>query len=77
MKVPEEKIYYTVICEQMPSSNLRFETYEKAKDYAKNEQLRYRPYYIVEIVEHYEMCGVVGDKGKEQQDTDFISRKKA
>lgn len=64
MKIPEEKISYAAICEQMPNPNLRFGTCKEAEDYAKDEQPAYRPYYIVKIVEHFEICGVVRDKGR-------------
>ena len=64
MKILEEKISYAAICEQRPNPNLRFGTYKEAEDYAKIEQPAYRPYYIVEIVEHFEICGIVGDKGR-------------
>lgn len=64
MKAPEEKISYAAICEQMPIPNLRFRTYKEAEGYAKSEQPAYRPYYIVKIVEHFEICGVVGDKSR-------------
>lgn len=66
MKTPEEKITYAVICEQMPTPHLYFGTYKEAEDFAKIEQPAYRPHYIVERVEHFEICGVVGDKGKKK-----------
>lgn len=62
MKISEEKISYSAICEQMPIPQLYFGTYQDAVDYAKSEQPAYRPYYIVEIVEHFEICGIVGGK---------------
>ena len=60
MKTPEEKISYAVVCEQMPTPHLYFETFREAEKYAESEQPAYRPYYIVERVEHFETCGVVG-----------------
>lgn len=66
MKTPEEKISYAAICEQMPIPHTYFGTYKEAEDYAKIEQPAYRPYYIVERVEHFEICGVVGDKGRKR-----------
>lgn len=66
MKTPEEKIYYSAICEQIPTPHLYFKSYEEAEDYAKREQPAYRPYYIVKIVEHFEICGVVGAKGRKR-----------
>lgn len=62
MTTPEERISYAAICEQMPIPHLYFDTYEEAVDYAKTEQPAYRPYYIVERVEHFEMCGVIDVK---------------
>ena len=62
MKCPEEKIYYGVICERFPEPSVYFETFESAIRWAKSEQPAYRPYYIVECVEHYEICGSVDDK---------------
>lgn len=64
MKTPEEIISYSAICERMPIPHLRFGTYKEAEDYAKIEQPAYRPYYIIEIIEHFEICGVVGDKSR-------------
>lgn len=63
MKTPEEKIFYAVICEEIPAPHLYFETYKEAEDCAKSGRPAYRPYYIVKIVEHFEICGVVGAKG--------------
>lgn len=67
MKTPEEKISYAAISQQMPTPHLYFESYKEAEEYAKKEQPEYRPYYIVERVEHFEICGVVGDKEGEQK----------
>jgi len=64
MKTPEEKISYTTICEQMPISNVYFGTYKEAVNFAKSDQPAYRPYYIVKRVEHFEICGIVGDKDR-------------
>jgi hypothetical protein len=66
MKTPEERITYTAICEQMPIPNLYFETYKEAVNYAEFEQPAYRPYYIVERIECFEICGVVGDKAESE-----------
>ena len=66
MKALEEKITYSAICEQMPVPHLYFETYEETVGHAKNNQPAYRPYYIVERVEHFEICGVVGDKSESE-----------
>ena len=66
MKTPKDKISYAAICEQMPNPNLRFGTYKEAENYAKIEQPAYRPYYIVKIVQHFEICGVVGDKAESE-----------
>ncbi len=67
MKTPEEKISYTAICKQMPTPHSYFETYEEAENYAKIEQPAYRPYYIVERVEHFEICGVIGGEGESEK----------
>lgn len=67
MKTPEEKISYAVISEKMPTPHLYFHTYKEAVVYAKKEQPAYRPYYIVERTEHFEICGVVGDKEGEAE----------
>ena len=37
---------------------------EEAVDAAKFDQPAYRPYYIVERVEHFEICGVVGNQDR-------------
>ena len=62
MKCPEEKIYYGVICERFPEPSVYFETFDAAIRWAKSDSPAYRPYYIVECVEHYEICGIVDDK---------------
>lgn len=54
-----EKISYGVICEQMPDPIVFFDNYEKAVEWAENNQPVYRPWYIVERTEHFEVCGVV------------------
>ena len=36
MKTPEEKIFYAVICEEIPAPHLYFETYKEAEDCAKS-----------------------------------------
>ena len=67
MKTPEEKISYSAICEQMPIPHLYFDTYEEAVKYAKFEQPAYRPYYIVERVEHFEICGVIKAESEDKE----------
>ena len=67
MKTPEERITYAVICEKFPVSGMYFNTYGEADDYAKFEQPAYRPYYIIERTEHFEICGVVGDKDESEE----------
>ena len=62
MKTPKERITYAAICEQMPTPHVYFGTYEEAEDYAETEQPAYRPYYIVKRIEHFEICGIVGEK---------------
>lgn len=70
MKTPEEEISYAAICERQPIPTSYFRTYEEAVSHAKFDQPAYRPYYIVERVEHFEICGVVGDKAESDLDTD-------
>lgn len=62
MKVPEDTISYSVICENSPTPNIYSDTYLDAVQMAMFEQPAYRPYYIVKRVEHFEICAVVGDK---------------
>lgn len=63
MTNPEERITYGYICEQMPIPSMFFRTYEEAYKAAEFNQPAYRPFYIVERTEHYEICGVVREKG--------------
>lgn len=60
MNTPEEKITYSVICENSPTPDIYFDTYEEAVKFAKFNQPANKPYYIVERVEHFEICGVMG-----------------
>lgn len=59
MITPEEKIMYGTISEQQPECHIWYDTYGEAVESAKFDQPKYRPYYIVEKTEHYEICGVV------------------
>lgn len=64
MKPLEERITYSVICEQMPEPKVYHSSFNEAVEWAKSDQPLYRPYYIVGRVEHFEICGVVGDKAE-------------
>lgn len=66
MKTPEEEVSYGKICEHYPIPTSYFKTYEEAVSSAKFDQPAYRPWYIVERVEHFEICGVVGDKAESE-----------
>lgn len=59
VKTPEEKITYGVICAKMPTPRIFSESYDEAVRDAKFNNPNYRPYYIVERTEHFEICGVV------------------
>ena len=67
MKPLEERITYSVICEQMPEPTVYFSSFDEAVKWAELSQPLYRPYYIVERVEHFEVCGVVGDKAESEE----------
>lgn len=64
MNTPEERISYAVICEKMPNPCCFFGSYKEAVKWAKFDQPENRPFYIVKRVEHFEICGVVKDKGR-------------
>ena len=59
MNTPEEKITYSVICENSPTPDIYFDTYEEAVSMAKFSKTACKPYYIVERVECFEICGMV------------------
>lgn len=57
--VESDKISYTVICDKCPSPHVYFDTYDEAVRWARFNQPNYRPYYIVECSEHFEIVGEV------------------
>ena len=65
MKTPEEITTYSIICEKMPTPSVYFPTYELAVKWAKFNQPTYRPFYIVERTEHFEICGKISVSVKE------------
>ena len=64
MKNPDDQIQYGVICESNPIPKVFSDSYESAVLWAKEDNPVYRPYYIVECVTTYEICGVVGRNGR-------------
>lgn len=68
MNTPQERISYTVICKQQPKPSIYFNSYEEAVEWAKIEQPTYRPHYIIERVESFKICGMVG--GLESEDAE-------
>ena len=54
-----DKISYAVICDKFPSPHVYFNTYDEAEHWARFNQPNYRPYYIVERSEHFEIVGKV------------------
>lgn len=72
MKTPEEVVSYGIICEHYQIPTSYFRTYEEAVRQAEFDQPAYRPYYIVERVECFEICGAVGDTA-ESEDKDESS----
>ena len=65
MRVPEETIEYGWISEQKPKCTVWTKTFGEAVEMAKADQPAYRPWYIVEKTEHFEICGVVEDEEHE------------
>lgn len=59
MNTPEEKITYSAIDENSPTPDIYFDTYEEAVSMARFSKPTGKPCYIVERVEHFEICGVV------------------
>jgi hypothetical protein len=53
------KISYSVICEKFPNPHIYFNTYDEAEHWARFNQPNYRPYYIIEHSEHFEIVGEV------------------
>ena len=54
-----DKISYAVICDKFPSPHVYFNTYDEAEHWARFNQPNYRPYYIIERSEHFEIVGEV------------------
>ena len=54
-----DRISYAVICDKFPSPHVYFNTYDEAEHWARYNQPNYRPYYIVERSEHFEIVGEV------------------
>ena len=54
-----DKISYAVICDKFPSPHVYFNTYDEAEHWARFNQPNYRPYYITERTEHFEIVGEV------------------
>jgi hypothetical protein len=50
---------YAIICDKFPSPQVYFNTYDEAEHWAIINQPNYRPYYIVERSEHFEIVGEV------------------
>ena len=65
MNCPTDSIKYSYICDKFPNPRAFFVDYESAVSSARADQPAYRPYYIVECVTSFEICGVVGKKGAE------------
>lgn len=61
----EEKIKYgyTHDLSRMPTG--WFRSYDEAVRCAKHDQPANRPYYMIELCEHYEVCGRVEENGDE------------
>ena len=54
-----DKISYAIICDKFPSPHVYFDTYDEAEHWARFNQPNYRPYYIIERSEHFEIVGEV------------------
>jgi hypothetical protein len=57
MENPQPQITYGYICKKRPNSSVWVKTYEEAVSMAKSDQPVNRPYFIVERIEHFEICG--------------------
>lgn len=55
---PKNRITYSVMCERMPNPHVYFDTYEEAVHWAEITQPEYRPWYIIERLEQFRVCGV-------------------
>lgn len=67
MNCPADTIKYSYICDQFPEPTVFFENYESAVSFAKFDQPTNRPYYIVECVTTFEICGLVGKNRREKK----------
>ena len=59
INTPKPEIRYGYICEQLPTTNMFFRTYEEAEHLAKIDQPAYRPFYIIKAITTYEIVGKV------------------
>lgn len=67
-KIEEKILYgYTNDLSRMPTCYSRF--YDEILKLAKEASANWKkPYYIIELTEHYEVCGIVKEKEKEDSD---------
>lgn len=68
-KTLKEKITYSVISERQPVPSVFHDTFKEAVEWAEKDQPAYRPYFIVERTEHFEICGVVGENKVGEEDS--------
>lgn len=57
MKIPDDKISYAIINNTFPIPQTRFSIYDLAVKWAKIDQPKHSPFYIVKCTEHFELCG--------------------
>ena len=56
VETPRDKVSYAIICEKFPEPKTYFSSYELAVRWLKLEQPNNGPYYIVRVIEHFEIC---------------------
>lgn len=56
---PQPRITYGYICKNHPQTNVWCDKFDDAVSIAEKDQPLNRPYYIVERVEHFDICGEV------------------
>lgn len=61
MKKPDEIITYGYTRDLSTPPVSWFNSYQEAVECAIIDQPRFRPYYIIERCEHFEVCGIVDE----------------
>lgn len=60
----QDQIRYGHTCDLSRMPTVWTKSFDEALRYAKNDQPANRPFYIIELCEHFEVCGIVDKDGE-------------